>query len=164
MRDLRADEAAELGILVVDDDFVAQHRKVAGDGERRRTAADAGDALAILRRRLRHLGVDVVVILVVCGDALQPADRHRLLLAFDEGLVLDAAASAGRFAGTVAGPAQDSREDVRLPVDHVGVGVAAVRNQPNVFGNRRVGRTGPLAIDDFVEIVGIGNVGDLQDW
>ena len=43
---------------------------------------------------------------------------------------------------------------VRLPVDHVGVAVAAGGDQPDVFGNRRVGRAGPLAVDDLVEVVG----------
>ena len=48
---------------------------------------------------------------------------------------------------------------VRLPVDHVGVAVAARGDQPDVFGNRRVRRAGPLAIDDLVEVVGRRDVG-----
>ena len=157
VRDLGADETAELGILIVDHELVAQHGEVACHGQRGRTAADAGDALAVLRRRLGHAGLHVVV-LVVGGDALEAADRDRLLLAFDEGLVLDAAAPAGRLAGAVARPPEDSRKDVRLPVDHVGVRIPAMGDQADVLGNRGMGRTGPLAIDYFVEVVGILDV------
>ena len=162
VRDLRADEAAELGILVVDHDLVAQHREVARDGERGGAAADAGDPLAVLRRRLRHLGVDVVVVLVVGGDALEAADRDRFLLALHQRLVLDAAAPAGRLAGTIAGAAEDSREDVRFPIDHVGVGISPVRDQSDVFGNRGMRGARPLAIHDLVEVVGIRDVCRLQ--
>ena len=94
------------------------------------------------------------VVLVVGGDALQAADRHRL--------VLDAHAPAGRLARAVAGAPENARKHVRLPVDHVGVGVAARRDQPDIFGNGRVRRAGPLAIHDFVEVVRRGNVGILH--
>ena len=103
----------------------------------------------LLAAGLRQAVADVV--LEVGGDALEPADRDRLLL--------DAAAPAGRLAGPVAGAPENAREHVRLPVDHVGVAVAARRDQPDVFGNRRVRRAGPLAIDDFVEVVRGRNVG-----
>src|SRR6185312_4859552 len=105
---------------------------------------------------------DAVVVLVVGGDALQTADRNRLLLALDQRLVLDAGAAAGRLAGTVASAAQNSREDVGLPIDHVGVGVAPVRDQADVFRDGGVRGTSPLAIHDLVEIVGIRDVGRLQ--
>ena len=162
MRDLGADEAAELGILVVDHDLVAQHGEVARDRQRGRAAADAGDPLAVLLRRLGHGCQDAVVVLVVGGDALEAADRDRLLLALDQRLVLDAAAAAGRLAGTVAGAAENSREDVGLPVDHVGVGIAPVGDQPDVFGDGGVRGASPLAIHDLVEVVGIRDVGRLQ--
>ena len=84
---------------------------------------------------------------LVGGDALEPADRDRL--------AVDAAAAAGRLARAVAGAAEDAREDVRLAVEQVGVGVAALRDQPDVFGNVGVGRAGPLAVDDFVEVTWI---------
>ena len=64
-------------------------------------------------------------------DALQPADRHRL--------VLDPAAPAGRLAGPVADAPEDAREDVGLAVQHVGVGVTALRDQPDVARGRRCG-------------------------
>ena len=68
---------------------------------------------------------------------------------------LDAAAPARRLARPVAGASEDSRKHVRLPIDHVGVAVAAFGDQPDVFGHGRVSRAGPLAVDDFVEVVRI---------
>src|SRR6185312_5178922 len=84
----------------------------------------------------------------------QPADRHRLLL--------DPSAPAGRLARTVAGAPENSREHVRLPIDHVGVGIALRRDQPDIFRHRRMGRTGPLAIHHLVEIFGIRDLGRLH--
>ncbi len=98
---------------------------------------------------LRQAVADVV--LVVGGDALQAADRHRLLL--------DPSAPAGRLAGAVAGAPENPRKHVRLPVDHVGVAVATRGDQPDVFGDGRVRRARPLAIHDLVEVVGRSNVG-----
>ena len=100
------------------------------------------------------------VFLVVGGDALQAADRDRLgLLAL---VFLHAAAAARGLARTVAGAPEDAGEDVRFPVDHVRIAVAALRDQADVFGNRRVGGTRPLAIDHLVEVVGMTDIGRLQ--
>ena len=143
-RDLRADHAAGLRIAVEHHAGVAERRQIARHRERGRPAADQRDALAVLLlRRFRQPLLDVVF--VVGGDALQAADRHRL--------VLDAHAPAGRLAGAVAGAPENAREHVRLPIDHVGVGVTPVRDQPDIFGHRRVRRAGALAIHDLVEIV-----------
>src|SRR5215217_1625009 len=62
------------------------------------------------------------------------------------------AAAAGRLARSVAGPPENPREDVGLPVDHVGIGVPPLGDQADVFWNRRMGRAGPLAIYDLVEV------------
>ncbi len=149
-RDLRADHAARLRVLVEHDAVIAERREVARDRERGGAAADQRDALAVLLdRRLRQAVADVV--LEVGGDALEAADRDRLLL--------DPAAPAGRLARPVAGAPEDARKHVRLPIDHVGVAVATRRDQSDVFGNRRVCRTGPLAVHDLVEVVRRRNVG-----
>ena len=133
--------------------MIAERREVARDGERGGPAADQRDALAVLLlRRLGQPRADVV--LVIGGDALQAADRHRL--------VLHAHAPAGRLARPVAGAPEDSRKHVRVPVDHVGVGIAARRDQPDIFRDGRVRRASPLAIHDLVEVVGRGNVGILH--
>src|SRR3954453_20183554 len=94
------------------------------------------------------------IALVVGRDALQPADRDRFLL--------DANTATGRLARTIAGAAENAREDVRLPVDSPGLAEAAGGDQPDIFRHRRVRRGGPLAIDNLVEIVGISDVGRLQ--
>src|SRR5262249_11476857 len=86
----------------------------------------------------------------VGGDALETADRDRILL--------HATAPAGGLAGTVAGSAEHAGKDVRLPIDHVGVAVAARRDQPDIFGDWCVGWARPLAIDFFVRVVRARNV------
>jgi hypothetical protein len=95
------------------------------------------------------------VVPVVGGDALQPADRHRLLL--------DPAAAAGRLAGPVADAAQDAREHIGLAVHHVGLGELALGDQADVFGNIGVRRTGPLAIHDPMKIIRFRSIGRLHD-
>ena len=76
-RYLAPDHAAAAGLQIVKDKLVAERREVAGDGQRCRTGADQGDALAVsCRRRLGQAIGDVG--LVVGGDPLQAADRHRL--------------------------------------------------------------------------------------
>src|ERR1041385_7829634 len=152
-RDLAADHAAGLRIAVEHHAMVADRREVACDRQRGGAAADQRDALAVLARR--RLGQPVLdVVLVVGGDALEAADRHRL--------ILDAHAPAGRLAGAVAGAPEDPREHIGAPIDHVGVGVAAVRDQADVFGDRGVRRACPLAVHDLVEVARVGNVGILH--
>src|SRR5688572_28872669 len=91
---------------------------------------------------------------VVRGDALEAADGDRF--------PVDTASPAGRLAGAVAGSAEDAREDVRLPVQHVGVGVFPLRDQPDVFRHIRVRRTGPLAVDNLMVVLGIRDVRGTQ--
>ncbi|OIQ71442.1 hypothetical protein GALL_469390 [mine drainage metagenome] len=152
-RNLRADHAARPGIPVIDDDMITQRCQVAGHCQGRRTGADQGDLLAVARGRgLGHQAADIA--LHIRRDSLQAADRDRFFL--------DTAAPAGGFTGAVAGTAENPGEYVRLPVDHIGVGVAAGSDQTDVFGNRRVCWTGPLTIDHFMEVVGILDVGRIQ--
>ena len=90
-----------LGVGIEHDTVVAERRKIARDGERGGAAAHQRDALAVLvLGRARQARLDVA--LVVRGDALEPADRDRL--------VLDAAAPAGGLARPVAGAAENARE------------------------------------------------------
>ena len=147
------------GVAVEDDDLVAERRQVARDRQRRRAGADAGDALAVLRAATaRQVLGDVV--LEVGGDALQAADRHRLGLARP---ALPRPGRAGRPARRVGRRcARGCREHVGFPVDEIGVGVAAGRDQADVLGDWGVGRTSPLAIDDFMKVVRIADVGGSQ--
>src|SRR5262249_46372815 len=109
------------------------------------------------RSRRRHAALHIV--LVVGGDALQAADGDRFRLL---GHFLDPAAAAGGLARPVAGAAQDARKDVGMPVGHVSVGITPRRDQPYIFRHRRVGGTRPLAIDDFVKIRRVPDVGGLH--
>src|SRR6516164_3194782 len=148
--DLRADHAACLRILVEDDAMIAKRSKVARYGERRRSAAHERDAFAVLDGRgTRQAAADVVF--EVGGDALETADRNRVLL--------NASAPAGRLAWPIARAPENAGKHIRLPIDHVGIAVAAGCDQSDIFGNRRVSRASPLTIHDLVEIVGRRNVG-----
>src|SRR5918996_4608616 len=92
--------------------------------------------------------------LQIRGDALEPADRHRLSVY--------AGATAGRLTRAIARAPKNSREHVRLAVQHVGVGVPPERDQPDVLGDVRMRRTGPLAVDDLMVIARIVDVGGLH--
>ena len=109
----------------------------------------------LLRRGLRHPG-RLIVVLVVGGDALQAADRDRLGLS--PLVLLDAAAPAGGLAGTVAGAAEDSGEDVRLPVDHVGVAVAALRRSAGCIREPGCGPGRPTGNRRLCEVRGCTDV------
>ena len=86
------------------------------------------------------------VILEDGGNTFQTTNRHWHYL--------NATASTNQLAGTIAGAPENSRKHVRSPIDHVGVAVAAFSNQANVFWNRRMRGTGPLAVDNFMEVIG----------
>ena len=153
-RNLRPHHAAGLGVGIEHRAVIAERGEIARHRERGGTAADQRDALAVLRSGLGQAMGDVV--LEVGGDALQAADRDRRLL--------DAAAAARRLARTIAGASEDSRKHVRLPIDHVGVAVAAFGDQADVFGNGGVRGTGPLAIDHFVKVVGGRNISRFHSY
>src|SRR5271170_5216800 len=122
-RDLTAHHAAGAKIGVENVDLVAERSKIAGDRERGGSGPDASNALAVAgRRRLGHQAGNIA--LVVGRDALQPADRDRLLL--------DPAAAAGGLARAIARSPQNSGKDVGLPINHIGADVIARRNAPNI--------------------------------
>ena len=151
--DLAADHAAGARVGIEQHQLVAERGQVARDRQRGGAGADQGNSLAV--GALGGAGQAVgYVALVVGGHALEAADRHRLFL--------DPAAAAGRLAGPVTGAAEDAGEDVGIPVDHERIGVAAGGDHPDIFRHGRVGGARPLAIDHFVEVVGVPNVGRLQ--
>ena len=63
----------------------------------------------------------------------------------------------------IAGTPENAREYVGSPVQHGGFGVTLLGDKPNVFRHRRVRRTRRLAVDDFVEVVGVEYVGMLHN-
>src|SRR2546421_8605692 len=149
-----AHQPAGLAILLEDRHLVAKRHEVVGHGEGGATGADAGDALAVLHLRdLRQPARDLVA--QVRGDALQAADRHRLLS-------LDAPAPAGRLARPVAHAPEDPGKHIGVPVHHVGIGETALRDQADVFRNIGVGRAGPLAIHNSMVVVRMGGIGGFH--
>ncbi len=163
LRDLTAYHPAGLRVAVEDCALVAERRQVARRSQRGRSGADEGDALSVLARRaLRHPVADVVALLVG-GDALQAADRDRFRLDPVLALFHPTAAASG-LTGPVAGAAENAGKDVGLPVDHVGVAVTTRGDQPYVFGNRCMGGTRPLAIDNLVKVIGCRDIRRLQTF
>src|SRR5690606_20953354 len=92
--------------------------------------------------------------LIVCGDPLEPTDGDRFLF--------HTAAATGGFARTVARPAQNAGKNVGVPIDHIGLGVAALGDQSYVLGYGCMCRAGVLAIDYLMEVFGIVNIGRFQ--
>src|SRR6516162_10131428 len=133
--------------------MITERSEIARDRKGGGTAAHERNSPAVLDGRGARQAVPDVV-LVIGRDALEAADR--------DGFLLDAPAPAGRLARTIASTSEDAGEYVRLPIDHVGVAVAARRDQSDIFGNRRVSRAGPLTIHDLVEIVWRRNVGGFH--
>ena len=156
--DLRAHHAAGLRVAVENDAFVAERREIARDGQRCGTGADERDALAV--RRARRLRQPRRGCLPCSRPRRASAGRSRPARALPR--LSGARASLPRRGrdGTRARTVdrtcvRESREDVRFPVDEVRVAIAPCGDQADVLGNRCVGRTCPLTIDDFVEIVGM---------
>ncbi len=146
-------------MLLVDHDLVAERHEVVRDRERRRPGADERDALAVLLRR--RLGEELGDVVAQVGrDALEPADGDRLSV--------DPSAATRRLAGSVAGAAEDAREDVGFAVEEVRLGVAALGDQPEVFRHIGVRRTGVLAVHNLMVVLRIadvrGGTGRLRRW
>ena len=143
-RDLRAHHPAGQRILVEHRALVTHWREVARNGKRSGAAAHERNAFAVFAcGRLRQAIPDIV--LEVSGYAFQAADRDRLFL--------HTAAPASGLAGTITSAAEHAGKDVRMPIDHVGVAVAARRDQADVFGDGRMRGARPLTIYDLMEVV-----------
>ena len=97
---------------------------------------------------------------MVSGHPFQSANRH--CLGLGAVVFFDPAAPTGGLARAVANTPEHARKDVAHPVDHVSVAVATLSDQPDVFGYGSVGRAGPLAINDLVEIGRVLGVGGVQ--
>jgi hypothetical protein len=101
---------------------------------------------------LRHIKYDVVAI--IRRDPLQAANR--------DGLLFETAAAARGLTRAIAGSTKHTGKNVGIPVDHIRFGIPAFGNKTNVFRHRRMSRACVLAINDFVKVFGIGNVGRFQ--
>ena len=79
--------------------------------------------------------------------------RDALQAAYCDWFVFDPTAATSRFAGTVAHTTQNSGKDIRLAIEHIGVGKPTLGDQANIVGNVRVGRARPLTVNDFMKVV-----------
>jgi hypothetical protein len=91
---------------------------------------------------------------VVCGHSFESANGNRFLFNPDP--------TARRFTRSVASPSENSRKNIGFPIDHIGFGKFFGGNQPDILGNRCVGRTGVLAIHYFMVVFRIFGIGRLH--
>ena len=148
-RDVRPHQPAGFVMLLEDRDGVPEWQEVVRHGERGRAGSDAGDPLPVLFFRHARQAIGDVAAQVRC-DSLQSADG--------DGGPIHPLAPTGGLARSVAGAPEDRGEDVRLPVDHVGVVVATLGDQADVLGNVRMRRTRPLAVHYLVVVARILDV------
>lgn len=126
--------------------LITQRSKVTGDGQRSRPCAYQRDLLAVLRKGpLRHERQRIFSI--IRGNALESANCNRFFF--------DTAAATGRFTWSVARSSENTRKHVRVPVDHVSLGVFTRCDQANVLRYRCMRGTRVLAVDNFVKILRI---------
>jgi hypothetical protein len=151
--DVVAHQSAGDRLAFENDTFVTQWQQIVRNRQRRWPGPDQRDALAVARRRCAWQ-VLLDRLAMVGRDAFQPTDCDRL--------VVDAAAPAGRLTRSIADPAENAGEYVRLAIQQVRVGMAALRDQPDVLGHVGMCGAGPLAVDDAVKPAGIGRVGRLH--
>src|SRR2546423_2236457 len=149
-RNVHAHKAASAQMLLIDHDLIAKRHEVVRNRERSRAGADERDALAILLRGNR--GQELVnVVPQIGGDALQSADRDRF--------AVDATAATRGLTRSIARPAENSRKDVRFPIEQIRFRVAPLRNETDVLRHIRVRRARPLAVDNFMVVLRITDVG-----
>jgi amidase len=152
-RYLRQHKAAALELFVEKVHLVAERRKVARHRQARRPRAYQRHLSSVrLKGALRHIGQRIFA----------KIGRHALKSAYGYGLFVYAPPAARRFARAVARAPQDPREDVRVPVDHVRLGVPALRDQADILRHRRVRRACPLAVHHLVEIFWIVDIRGFQ--
>jgi hypothetical protein len=83
-------------------------------------------------------------------NPLQAANSNRL--------VFHPAATARRLTGPVTHTPEDARKHIRLSVLDISIAKPPLCDQSDVLRNVGVGRTGPLAIDYLVKVIGLGNI------
>ena len=136
-----------------DSDIVPKWTEIVGNAQRRAASADQGNFLAVLRLgRLRQTRRDVFP--VISSNPFQAANSDRL--------VFDAPAPASWLAWAVTHATQDARKNIGFAVFDIRITETALRDESNVFGYIGVGRTGPLAIDYFVKVIGIRSISRLH--
>jgi hypothetical protein len=91
---------------------------------------------------------------VIRGNPFKPADCHRFFVG--------ASTPAGGLTRAIADPAENAGENVALAVLNIGVGKLTLGNLADVLRHICVRWTGPLAIDNLVEVIWIIRIGGLH--
>ena len=147
--DLAAHETASLAVRFIEVDLIAERHQVARDGQGGRSGTNQRYSFSVLF--LWNLGqARLDIILKIGANALEAADGH--------GFIFDASAATGRFAGAVTGSAENAWKNIRFPVDHVGIRIAAGGDQADIFRHGSVRGAGKLAIDNFMEIFRVAHI------
>ena len=129
--------------------FVSEGQQIPSNRQRGRPGTNQGNTLAIFFGG--HMGqVRSDIPFVVRCSAFEATNRHRRFLG--------ANTPTGRLARTITRSPQYTGKHIGVPIEHVGFGITLLRNQADVLRNRRVCRTGVLAIDYFVKVVWIKNI------
>jgi hypothetical protein len=132
---------------------ITQRSEIACQRQRRGAATDKCNTLAILEHgRLWQKSTDIAF--VVGRRTLETTDCDRF--------AFNALAAASWLARPVARAPENSREDIGLPVHHIGFGVTTLGYQSNISRDRRVRRTGKLAVHHFVKMIGRRQIGALH--
>jgi hypothetical protein len=94
------------------------------------------------------------ITLVIGSHPLQTTNGNRFLLY--------PSSAASRLTGSVASTTEHSGKNIGIPIDHVSFGVFSLSNQTDVFRNGSMSRTSVLAVDYFMEVLRIVDVGWFQ--
>src|SRR5687767_12035306 len=97
-------------------DFISQRCEVPGYSKRCRATSDQSDLPAIRCEGSLRNTIQNITFMI---------RSHPLEAANGNWFFFDAASAAGRFTWPVASTTQDSRKNIRLPIDHVGIIVPA---------------------------------------
>ena len=153
LRDIRAHQSTGGVERLENGHLVTKWTQVVGHGQRSAACADQRHLFAVALFGSRRQSIDDVIP-VIGGDAFQSTNR--------DGLVFYAAPATRRLAGTIADAAEYSREYVRFAILHIRIAEPPLGDQADIFRHVGMSRTAVLAVDDLVEILGIGDVSRLH--
>ena len=146
---LAAHHAAAGDLFVEEVDFVTLRGEVTGNGQGGWATPDQGNFFAIFDQwNFWQPGLHIAFI--IGSYPFEAANGH--------GFFINPATAARGFTRPVAGTSQYTRKNVRLPIDHVGFGVAFRRDQSDILRYGCMRWAGILTIHNFVEIFRIGYV------
>ena len=123
-----------------------------------------------LRSLISALGIGVGIALFVIlpsladgmirevAERIQNVDAHLMVYPRAMNPIFDTTAATRRLARSIAHSAEDAGKHVGFTVFNVRVAETPLGDQSNVLWYIGMGRTSPLAIDDFVKVLGVGGI------